>query len=162
MSSIGFTGTQSGWKNQQMVRMHMLLNQMWRSGAEVMHNGDCVGSDLQAAEYWHSIGGKIYLHPPDMDKKRAFFPAEWSADPLPYLKRNQIIVTSSKLLIATPGELEEQLRSGTWATIRYARRIHRPIIYVWPDGSVSQENHNIVDLNRFRQDTGMERKRPSA
>jgi hypothetical protein len=31
-------------------------------------------------------------------------------------------------LIATPESLTEELRSGTWATIRYARKIKKPCL----------------------------------
>jgi predicted Rossmann fold nucleotide-binding protein DprA/Smf involved in DNA uptake len=35
--------------------------------------------------------------------------------------------------------MEEELRSGTWATVRYARRIGRPITLLFPDGGVLRE-----------------------
>lgn len=157
MGSIGFTGTQSGWTSNQLVHMHMILNRLHRAGFEVMHNGDCVGSDKQAADHWHSIGGSIFLHPPTVDAKRAFLHAEWSADPLPYLTRNKAIVAASVLLIATPGAMEEELRSGTWATIRNARSRSRPTIIVWPNGTITKENY-AVDLSPTRRDAGWARR----
>ena len=33
-------------------------------------------------------------------------------------------------------EAEEQLRSGTWSTIRYAKRQNKPTTIIFPDGSV--------------------------
>jgi hypothetical protein len=44
------------------------------------------------------------------------------------------IVVESELLIATPKEVKEQLRSGTWATVRRARKVGIPIILITPDG----------------------------
>lgn len=37
-------------------------------------------------------------------------------------------------------EMNEQLRSGTWSTIRYARRVDIPRVIVYPDGSIVKEN----------------------
>jgi predicted Rossmann fold nucleotide-binding protein DprA/Smf involved in DNA uptake len=59
--------------------------------------------------------------------------------PRPYLVRNRDIVDVCNLLLATPGGTVEQLRSGTWATIRYARRIGRPVWIVFPNGEVRKE-----------------------
>jgi hypothetical protein len=58
----------------------------------------------------------------------------------PYLSRNKDIVLETELLIATPGEEEEQIRSGTWSTVRYARSLKRMINIVLPDGRVIAEN----------------------
>lgn len=55
---------------------------------------------------------------------------------IPYLQRNKVIVDRCGVLVAAPGEAQEQLRSGTWSTIRYARRVGRPVIMVLPDGTV--------------------------
>jgi hypothetical protein len=56
----------------------------------------------------------------------------------PYLVRNHEIVDDSQVLIAAPKEFTEQLRSGTWATIRYARKIGRTVRIVFPDGSIGR------------------------
>ena len=60
-------------------------------------------------------------------------------DPLPYLERNRAIVDACDILIACPKGMQEEQRSGTWATVRYARRRDRPIVIVWPDGTVTRE-----------------------
>ena len=54
----------------------------------------------------------------------------------PPLDRNHDIVERCDLLIATPHTVEEQLRSGTWATIRYARKVHRPHYIIRPCGQL--------------------------
>jgi hypothetical protein len=58
---------------------------------------------------------------------------------LPHLKRNGHIVDASHVMIACPRLMHEELRSGTWMTIRYARRADKPLAIVWPDGSITQE-----------------------
>lgn len=50
------------------------------------------------------------------------------------LARNRDIVDETEILIACPGHMHEELRSGTWSTIRYAVKIQRPHIIIWPDG----------------------------
>lgn len=50
------------------------------------------------------------------------------------------IVDATAVLVACPKEEEgEELRSGTWATVRYARRRHRPVYVVRPSGRVEEE-----------------------
>ena len=50
------------------------------------------------------------------------------------------IVDESDFLIGTPKGFCEELRSGTWSTIRYARKKGMEITIVYPDGSVKIEN----------------------
>jgi hypothetical protein len=54
---------------------------------------------------------------------------------LPPLDRNKMMVDDCEALIATPRLMVEELRSGTWSTIRYARKCRKPVHIVWPDGS---------------------------
>ena len=46
--------------------------------------------------------------------------------PKPYLDRNRDIVDACEVLLATP-DGPERLRSGTWSTVRYARKIGKPV-----------------------------------
>lgn len=103
------------------------------------HHGDCVGSDLQAHNTIKKhTSAKVCVHPPEVQTKRAFAKgATFTYDPLPYLVRNKNIVNRCSLLIATPSGPEE-LRSGTWSTVRYAKRIARPVTIIYPDGSLEK------------------------
>lgn len=83
------------------------------------------------------IGFRIVGHPPIVTSKRAFFQCDELRDPLPYLARNHKIVDAVQEMLACPGEVMEQLRSGTWATIRYARRVGKPVHVILPDGRVA-------------------------
>jgi len=52
-------------------------------------------------------------------------------DPAPPLKRNKEIVNDCNILIALPiNKNQEELRSGTWATIRYAKAQNKKIIFI--------------------------------
>jgi len=57
----------------------------------------------------------------------------------PYLARNQDIVDETEVLIAVPAQKKEIVRSGTWATIRRARKAGRLIYFIFPDGRVVKE-----------------------
>jgi hypothetical protein len=45
-------------------------------------------------------------------------------------------VDQTEVLIATPRGFKEELRSGTWACVRYPRKAGRPMHIVRPDRSV--------------------------
>lgn len=130
---LGFTGTQQGMTEDQKMAFEDIL----ACGAKVLHHGDCRGADAQAWRLARTHGFKTVCHPPNVPKKRAFtMPNEETREELPYLVRNQRIVDESEILIATPKGFEEELRSGTWATIRYAQRRKKPVVIIWPDGEL--------------------------
>lgn len=84
------------------------------------------------------MGYEPVIHPPRDEKKRAFKKAARSGPPFEYLDRNRNIVRQTELLLATPGEKEEVLvGSGTWATIRFARKkANYKVVVIFPDGSL--------------------------
>ena len=142
VTHISFTGTQEGMTRAQTIRVRNLLTYGMDSWHEqFVHHGDCVGSDeemhLLALEY----GYNVHLHPPDNPSKKAFCKKGvvcfWPTKP--YLKRNTDIAAAGEVLIATPKEYEEVLRSGTWSTIRRARKRGIPIFIIFPDGSRREE-----------------------
>lgn len=133
MTKIGFTGTQAGMTREQLERVAELVVTI--EGSE-FHHGDCIGSDAEAAGLAKSAGYKIMGHPPENNAKRAFFNSDEEATPLPYLVRNHVIVDETEILIAVPKSEIEKRRSGTWATVRYARDKSRKIIIVKPDGKL--------------------------
>lgn len=128
----GFTGTQEGMTPFQKGAIRGLFSLI--SGE--LHHGDCIGSDAEAHDIAVELGWEIVIHPPSNPAKRAFKTASRILRPWPYLERNHHIVDATKVLVATPKEYEEQMRSGTWATIRYAQKKHRPILIVYPNGNI--------------------------
>jgi hypothetical protein len=82
--------------------------------------------------------GHVESHPPTDDRMRAFAPSDHIGQPLPYLKRNEAIVIASDVLIAAP-DSPERKRSGTWATVRFARKLKRTIYIVMPCGRIEVE-----------------------
>lgn len=131
---VGFTGTQHGMTDAQKEMVHTLF---FAVTPVELHHGDCIGADAEAhdiAIYFSSTD--VVIHPPLIQTKRAFKTACEYRDPKPYLDRNHDIVDETKLLVATPKSAQEELRSGTWATIRYAVRKKKDVYIVFPDGSV--------------------------
>jgi hypothetical protein len=121
---IGFTGTQVGMSERQKKQLRLEL-----TTATEFHHGDCIGADAEADEIARSMGIPIIIHPPSDPKKRARCrqPGDKVHRTLPYLDRNKMIVASTERLIAAPKAMEEELRSGTWSTVRYARKINHPV-----------------------------------
>jgi len=136
---IGFTGTSKGITREQYVTVDRLF---FSCVPDVLHHGDCIGGDEQIHKLALEHGLQIEIHPPLDPKKRAWCTGHtklWS--PKPYIVRNHDIVDCAvNGVIAAPRTKNEQFRgSGTWATIRYARKKKRNLWIVWPDGTYSEE-----------------------
>lgn len=138
--NIGFTGTQNGMTDRQKGGVRRALAVHWKLPA-TFHEGDCVGADVEAAEIAFEAAWKIVVHPPVDGKKRAFYapPNSMVLPKKPYLERNRDIVDACDLLLAAPQWVEKR-RSGTWATIRYADSIGRPIVIFYPNGDIEWRN----------------------
>lgn len=134
MRHLGFTGTRQGLSLPQSQTLREILGRLYLSPAS-LHFGDCIGADKEAAAIAISEGYSLHSHPSDIDEVRAFVPADIIEASLPPLIRNRVIVDASLVLVACPSGKVEQLRSGTWATVRYARKMNRWIVLVYPDGS---------------------------
>lgn len=136
MTSYGFTGTQHGMTADQQLALDELLA---LAAPERFHHGDCIGADAQAHVAALVHAREVWIHPPTDDRKRAWCPgAAHVADPKPYIDRNHDIVEATDILIAAPRGFDEELRSGTWATIRWARRLDHPVTIIYPDGSIKE------------------------
>lgn len=146
---IGFTGTQRGLTPFQSEELKKRLE-----GCSEFVFGDCIGADYEAANDAIKVGIKIFtIYPQNTNsKKRAWFlnderdieredgqflstrsglQVRWFPAKSP-LERNKLIVDNCEKLIATPKEFEHTLRSGTWATIRYAWKIKREVLIIPP------------------------------
>lgn len=128
---VGFTGTQRGMTERQGRAFGLFL----QAHATEFHHGDCIGADFDAHRWALLLGIPVVLHPPSEPRKRAWCRGcVRELPPAPYMVRNQAIVDACDVLVATPGEYVEQLRSGTWSTVRKARRAAKQIVIVFPDG----------------------------
>lgn len=136
MISVGFTGTREGLTDEQREEVTRLLKEHLRDDSQ-FHHGDCIGADYEAAQIAQEMGYHVVGHPPINPKARAFFESDNERAPKGYLARNEDIVMFSDVLIACPKSIVEEIKgSGTWWTVRYARRIKKPIYLVLPTGRV--------------------------
>lgn len=134
---VGFTGTQSGMKVKQAKALLKQLKRLMSDSTNEFHHGDCIGADKEAhdivVEY---LGCGIVIHPPENNVKRAFCKSGnilKICDQKEYLARNRDIVDQTDILVACPKGPEER-RSGTWSTVRYAKKVGRRVIIIMPDG----------------------------
>lgn len=127
---VGFTGTS---KHGMTVNQISVLTALLTGSDFVLHHGDCIGADEGAHRLARMLGGKIIIHPPLAGSKQAHCRnADIVRPRQPYLVRNEDIVRECDVLVAAPNELTEQRRSGTWATIRYARKAGKPVVILEP------------------------------
>ena len=110
---IGFTGTRRGMSDSQ--RLQFLSVMRWFHDVTEFHHGAAIGADSEADEMVRQMNGvdTVVKHPATKGKE---------------LERNRDIVEVADILIAVPRDDREELRSGTWATIRYARAKGIPIV----------------------------------
>lgn len=131
IDEIGFTGTRHGMTLKQKFLVEDIIHQHF---PWCVHLGDCVGADAEAHQICVRLGIKTIGHPPTIRKNRAFCKYYKELPPRNFIARNHDIVDSCKMLLACPKGREEEARSGTWATIRYAQQIKKPYTIIWFDG----------------------------
>ncbi|GJF04999.1 hypothetical protein [Pseudonocardia sp. D17] len=136
MRAVGVTATRYGLSAQQREHAHLMLRGLQLiHGADELHHGDCVGGDAEVADIARRLGYVLVAHPPTAEGLRAFVPSDRTMPPALYLDRNRNIVDAVWFLLGYPDSRLERQRSGTWSTIRYARRTRRLRMVVAPDGA---------------------------
>lgn len=134
MKRVGVTGSRNGFTcDTQKYETLLAIAKAYEPGAE-FHHGDCVGVDDVTARYAHRICYRTVAWPPLREDHRAWVPSDAVMACAPYKVRNNSIIACSDVMIAAPsGPEEENPRSGTWATIRRARKQGVPIEVVLAD-----------------------------
>lgn len=138
INKIGISGSRTGMINEakELFDDYILNNQ---DNIGEIHHGDCIGVDSEVHEMisnnYQDI--KIIIHPPIKNTCRAYCKSEYIKQEYDYLKRNHNIVDETDILIAFPPTKEEIRRSGTWSTIRYAKKKNKKLIIIYPDGTTT-------------------------
>jgi hypothetical protein len=121
--NVGFTGTQRGMTLRQQMQLDRILGIFLLAdeavnAKPVFYDGDCPieSADQQARAIARQLGYECRQLPP---RKR---------NAAEFLARNRRIVEHSDVLVAAPETDHEKLRSGTWMTVRYARKCAKPIV----------------------------------
>lgn len=138
---VGFTGTRFGATRYQLESLDRFM--VGRLPNE-WHHGGGVGADKQSHDLAIGYGIDIWIHPSLAGVDFTLFPrqrADRLERPYGHLRRNRNIVGAVHVMVACPRGFEEELRSGTWATIRYARKIGRKLYIMYPDGRVDVESN---------------------
>lgn len=139
MSAVGFTGTRGDLPYGQRLTLTQLLAEHFFTG-RLFHSGDCVNGDEFAHHEATEIGYRTHVWPPLNRKFRAYCNGDVMHRPMMYQNRNLAIVQHSDILLACPpGTEADWPRSGTWMTVRIARRLGVPRIIINPDGTVDHD-----------------------
>ena len=131
---FGFTGTQRGMTPFQRQEVAEFLD---HHRPEIAIHGGCIGADEDFHRLCQERKIPIRVHlPNNLSKTSKYVLADEKAVLVSrgrdYLQRNQDIVDEASGLIATPKEQNEVLRSGTWATIRRAKKAGKIVMIVPP------------------------------
>ena len=131
---IGFTGTRDGLTPQQKERLRKALIHFQPTE---FHHGDCVGADAESQKFIDDLFPfcKVVIHPPIDTTLRALCKGDEYRECKPFLERNWNIVSECEILLACPKEMDEDLRSGTWTTVRYGRELKKKGFLIFRDGS---------------------------
>jgi hypothetical protein len=119
---VGFTGTREGMSDSQKRQLAYILSVLKHADLHVCRDtlfidGDCPdGADREARAMAVSAGYQTDPHPPK----------EWTAKEL--LARDRVIAGKCHVMIAAPRTDKEEIRSGTWATVRYTREAGKPVV----------------------------------
>lgn len=130
-SIIGFSGSRLGMTVSQMKQLRDMLVDRFVPGAQ-FHHGDCIGADAEAHGIARAVGYWIVGHPPQNPALRAWCAVDEQRRPAPYLSRDDAIVAETRELLAAPDTAHERLQSGTWATVRRARKAGKPYEVITP------------------------------
>lgn len=139
----GFTGTREGMTDAQFVSLRQQIAVL---RPDEFHHGCCVGADEDIGVFVYDTYPftRVVGHPSDikwMTSSGAVARCHELHPPKPPLARNRDIVDAvdeiGVLLVAAKGP--EKLRSGTWSTVRHARKRGKRIVIVWPGGEVTEE-----------------------
>jgi hypothetical protein len=141
---VTFTGTRNGMTPAQLRSAMNVFRDLSAMGQQViLLHGACHGADRQA----HPLIPLREMYPSN-DEQWDWASNNAKESDVVYaidepIRRNRRMVDSSDIVVAAPKGIHEEHRgSGTWATMRYARRKHRPLYTLWFDGSIS------FDLNK--------------
>lgn len=158
--SLGFTGT-SDEKAITCLQIRSVEGFLGIARPTHVHHGDCIGWDSKFHDICFQLENcsvsHITIHPPLILAKRAFKQMDKHyvkmaievVGPKPYLDRNKDIVDETDMLLACPHGAE-YLRSGTWSTVRYARKKGKPVVIIYPGGDIDFECE-LESLSELRE-----------
>lgn len=138
---IGFTGSRRGMTSVQKKIVRQLLEAELENQRDVIgEHGDCIGADADFDEICADLGMVRWCRPCDMESYRAHTSARELAPPTSPKIRNLAIVADASKMIACPRSHPATSilgkASGTWNTIGYAKDARKPLVIIYPDGTL--------------------------
>ncbi len=136
--SIGFTGTSEGSTTEQLQELEKHLTRLKAAGFVEFHHGLCIGADEQAAEIAAELGYCVIAHPGfaedsfNLERRSGFMGNDRVMEAKPFADRDRDIVNATDRLLASPRTRLEEIGSGTWATVRYAQGLGKPVDLILP------------------------------
>jgi len=134
----GFTGTSKGASPAQLKELEEKLVKLKEDGFDELHHGLCIGADEQCAIIAKRLGYRVVAHPglpkdpTNMMYRSEFAENDEVREAKKFIERDRGIVDEVERMLAAPLTREEQVRSGTWTTVRYARKVGRQVDLILP------------------------------
>lgn len=122
---VGVTGTREGMSQHQKEQFVIKFCEL---NVTEFHHGDCLGADAEAHDIVREFFPDVHIvcHPPISSYMRAYTKCDEMRAPKDYIPRDKDIVNETDYLIGAPLTDAEVIRSGTWTTIRHARKTGKP------------------------------------
>jgi hypothetical protein len=147
---LGYTGPEAGMSLEQKFQLTWKFRD-FQSHATTGHNGHieavhggCIGGDWEFDHLCQFFELDIIVFPATNvpDYKCADLNSKYlkrtHAVGAPALARDKSMAKWCDFLVATPGEFVELQRSGVWATVRYYIKEQKPVLIIFPDGSMEK------------------------
>lgn len=141
---IGFTGSRKGMTEDQQEAIRLQLSELIEEHPDEelqAHHGDAIGSDAQFHAACQRLKLPVVIHPSTDQKERAFCEgAKVTNEPVEFAEQTSALVNLCQILLAAPDGFKERWRgSGTWMTIRAARKSGMTIVICYPNGTRETE-----------------------
>jgi hypothetical protein len=139
---LSFTGTSKRPPTPvQIAVLDDILTEFWNKGYRTLVHGEARNADSIANDMAKAKGYYIYGRPANISDHRC--DVDDRAEPRRPLDRDWDIAEDANTLVAMPANEKEEVRSGTWATVRYARKLNAPIVIIKPNGDVDRERTQV-------------------
>lgn len=139
MTDLGITGTRNGMTKEQQASFELLVESLLKTHPTLInfHQGQCIGVDVEAANYLHTKNLTIISHSPIKVDLIGESHVDISMEPQGYFQRNRNIVDSSQIMIVVPYTNEHQSFGGTWYTHDYAVKRKKIVYVIYPEGRIT-------------------------
>lgn len=131
---IGFTGTREGMTDAQKLTVRRIMQ--GQTDVSLCAHGDCVGADADFDAICKEIGFETAALPCYLERLRAHCTKAITQPRDPDIRNRDIVELADKMIACPKGFAEENRHSGTWNTIRMARRSMKKLAIIFPDGKV--------------------------